>query len=154
MAMRRQVQWNHNNKFFNGLITHGKREGDYFPVANFVLFFLVTLLLEQKSSLILGYFLIKSLDRVEKANLITEAIHEIENTGAHLISISFDGLSTNFSTFNDLGASFTQDDFRPYIIDEHGKRICLVLDPPHMLKLVRNCLGDKGHLSDGNGDDI
>lgn len=153
MAMRRHIQWIHNKKIFSGLITRGKRDKDDHLVANYVLFFLVTSL-ELKHSLILGYFLIKSLSKIEKASLINEAISEINKTGAHLVSIAFDGLMTNLSSFEHLGASFKQDNFKPYFIDEHKKRISLVLDPPHMLKLIRNCLGDKEHIVDSNDRDI
>lgn len=153
MAMRRNIKWIHNRKKFSGLITYGKRDSDNIPVANFVLFLLVTSI-ELRSSLILGYFLIKSLTKIEKANLLSESIHEIEKTGAHLVSIAFDGLVTNFAAFEHLGASFKLEKFEPYIFDEFKKRISLVLDPPHMLKLVRNCLGDKGHIVDGDNRDI
>lgn len=153
MAMRRHVQWRHNNKVFSGMVTYGRREDDDIPVANYALFFLVTSL-AFKFSLTLGYFLIKSLNTVEKASLLTEATCEIQKTGAHLISIAFDGLKTNFSALEHLGASFDQENFKPYIIDEHNNRISLVLDPPHMIKLVRNCLANKGHMVDGNGREI
>lgn len=150
MAMRRH---HHGRKVFSGMITHGKRDSYDVPVANYVLFFLVTSL-EFKCSLILGYFLIKSLNKVEKVSLLSEAMREIDKTGAHLISIAFDGLVTNFSAFEHLGASFKLEHFKPYIINERDKRISLILDPPHMLKLVRNCLADKGPIIDGNNREI
>lgn len=153
MAMRRHIQWIHDTKIFSGMITHGKKDDDEKPVANCVLVFLITSL-EFKCSFLLGYFLIKSLGKIDKASIIKDAIREIDRTGANLITIAFDGLITNFSAFEHLGASFKQETFKPYILDNKNRRISLVLDPPHMLKLVRNCLGDKIHIIDGNDRDI
>lgn len=153
MAMRRHVQWIHGRKFFSGMIAHGKKDDDEIPVANFVPVFLVSSL-ELKCSFILGYFLIKSLSKVDKASIIKDAILEIDRTGANLITIAFDGLITNFSAFEHLGAPFNKEAFMPYILDNNNRRISLVLDPPHMLKLVRNCLHDKIHIIDGNDRDI
>lgn len=154
MAIRKHIQWIHSSKMFSGIVTHSKRIDDDKPIANNAIFFLVTLL-ESKCSLILGYFLIKSLNTVEKTNLISMAISEINNTGSSVINISFDGLSTNFSACELLGASFNIDNLQPYIINpENEKKIGILLDPPHVLKLVRNCLNDKDHLYDGNNDVI
>lgn len=117
-------------------------------------FFLVTIVKTGKS-LILGYFLIKTLDRFEKSQLIQSAINEIKKTGSFLKSIAFDGLKTNFSACEQLGASFKIENFKPFLTDSVTKRrISIVLDPPHMLKLVRNTLADKEHLTDGDNDDI
>lgn len=154
MAIRRHIQWIHNQKRFSGFITYGERDDDEIPVANNAIFFLVTIV-KTGHSLILGYFLIKTLNTSEKAELIKMAINEISETGAILTSIAFDGFKTNFSACQHLGASFDVEKFRPFLIDERtNRRISIVLDPPHMLKLVRNCLAAKGHMTDGEGNDI
>lgn len=115
-------------------------------------FFLVTLT-ETGKSLILGYFFIKTLNTLEKSQLIQNAIDEIKKTCAILTSIAFDGLRTNFSACEHLGASFNSGTFRRFLIDSATKqRISIVLDPPHMLKLIRNCISAKGHLKIYFGD--
>lgn len=112
-------------------------------------------LVETGQSLVLAYFLIKSLNTLEKSQLIQNAIDEINKTGAILTSIVFDGLPTNFSSCQLLGASFHIDNFKPFLVDPNtNRRICIVLDPPHMLKLVRNCLSAKGQLEDGENNAI
>lgn len=117
-------------------------------------FFLVTIV-QTGESIILGYFLIETLNTLEKSQLIQSAIDKINETGAILLSIAFDGLKTNFSACERLGASFNISEFNPFFIDLATKRrIYIVLDPPHMLKLVRNCLSAKGHLKDGDDNDI
>lgn len=154
MAIRRHIQWVHNQKYFSGLFTYGERNDDEVPIANNAIFFLVTLIKTGKS-LILGYFLIKSLNTLEKSKLIQNAIDEVHKTGAILLSIAFDGLNTNFSSCVSMRASFDIGNFKPFLIDSAtNRRISIVLDPPHMLKLVRNCLAAKGRLKDGQNEDI
>lgn len=154
IAIRKHIQYIHTRKCFSGMINYGRRDDDEIPVANYSIFFLINLI-ESGQSLILGYFLIKTLNSIEKSRLIQTAIEKIDTTGACLMSIAFDGLVTNFSTFELLGASFDIQNLQPFIINPtNNQKICIVLDPPHMLKLVRNCLGAKGHLRDGNNNDV
>lgn len=154
VSIRQHVQWIHDEKRFSGFINYAQRKDDDVPVANFAIFFLVTLI-ESAESLIFAYYLIKSLDTDEKSALIKNIIQEINSTGCYLMSIAFDGLATNFSACEKLGASFDMDDFRPFIPNvDDSKRICIVMDPPHCLKLIRNCIAEKENLRDGNGNSI
>lgn len=131
VAIRQHIQWLHSDKMYSGLINYGRREDDEIPVANCAIFFLVTMV-ESGCSLIFGYFLIKSLNTAEKKTLIQKTINEINSTGCYLMSIAFDGLATNFSACESLGASFDLNDFRPFFIDpSNSRRISIVLDPPH-----------------------
>lgn len=154
VAIRRHVQWIHMKKYFSGIVSHARRNDDEKPIANNAIFFLITLV-ETGRSLILGYFLIKSLNADEKTQLLKDAIQKIHITGAHLMSISFDGLSSNLAACEQLGASFDVANLRPFILNtEYKRNIYIVFDPPHMLKLVRNCLHAKRHLKDGNNNEI
>lgn len=136
------------------MVTYGRRHGDEIPVANYAIFFLITII-ESKHSLILGYFLIKSLNTEEKAELLHDTIVEVNKTGACLLSIAFDGLSTNFTTLQSMGASFDINDLKPFILNpETNQKNFVVLDPPHMLKLIRNCLDAKKCLKDAEKNDI
>lgn len=154
ISIRQHIQWVHSEKKYTGLINYAKRNTDEVPVANFAIFFLVTLA-ESGRSLILGYFLIKTLNTVEKAELIKRAIKELNNTGCYLMSISFDGLPTNFSACKMLGASFDTQNFHPFILNpDNSNKICIVLDPPHCIKLIRNCIAAKENLRDDNDNPI
>lgn len=152
IAIRKHIQWVHSQKFFSGLITYGERNDYDIPVANNAIFFLITLV-ESKQSLVLGYFLIKSLDATEKSQLLRMTIEKIHNTGAYLLTIAFDGLPTNFTVCKMLGASFDINNFKPFIII-FGRKIPVVLDPPHTIKLIRNCLEAKTTLIDGDNNEI
>lgn len=154
VSIRKHIQWIHARKQFNGIVTYGRRDKDDFPVANNAIFFLVNLV-ESGESLVIGCFLIKSLDSIEKTKLVRDVIAKVNSTGACLMSISFDGLATNFSTCEALGASFDLQNLQPFISNpEKNSKIAIVLDPPHMLKLIRNCLAAKGQLKDGLGNNI
>lgn len=93
--IRRHIHWNHNQKRYNGLVTYGRRDDDEIPVANNAIFFLINII-QTGQSLILAYFLIKSLDGDEKARLLKDVIAKVNSTGAYLLSMSFDGLGSNF----------------------------------------------------------
>lgn len=154
MSIRRHVQWVHPLKRYSGLVTYGRRDNDEHPVANNAIFFMLNLI-ETGESIILGYFLIKSLCGHKKAKLITDAITKVNSTGAYLVSIAFDGSSSNFSACQILGASFDIENLHPFISNpEDNQEIAIVLDPPHMLKPLRNVLASKGHLKDSNDNDI
>lgn len=140
VGIRKHIQWLHSDKTYIGFVNCDRRENDEIPVANCAIFFLVTMV-ETGQSLILGYFLVNSLNTYEKATLIRNTIHEINSTGCYLMSIAFDGLSTNFSAYESFGASFNIDDFRPFITDPFSsRRICIILNPPHCITLIRNCM--------------
>lgn len=154
VSIRQHIQWIHGEKKFGGFTNYGRRNNNELPVANFGIFFLVTLI-ESAESFIFAYFLVKSLNTVEKSALITNVIEEINITGCYLMSIAFDGLVTNFSACEMLGASFDTEDFRPFIPNPiNSNRICIILDPPHCIKLIRNCLAAKENLRDGNNNPI
>lgn len=57
--------------------------------------------------------------------------------------MTFDGLSANIAMCKQMEANFETDD--AYIADpiDTNRRIYIMLDPAHMLKLTRNCLGTR-----------
>lgn len=59
--------------------------------------------------------------------------------------IAFDGLPANLSMCEALGASFDVTNLKPYI-EIDGERILIILDPLHMIKLLRNMLGKYGQF--------
>ncbi|EZA47390.1 THAP domain-containing protein [Ooceraea biroi] len=95
-----------------------------------------------------GYFLIDSLNGNERASLLEKCFELIYETGIILHSVTFDGVIVNLSMCTALGANFVVgENFKPYIINNMTKEnIFCFFDPCHMLKLVRNTLGDKLEL--------
>lgn len=91
-----------------------------------------------------GYFLIDGLNSVERANLIKECLLTLHESGVKIVSLTFDGTSSNFATVRHLGAETELHNLKPHFphpASDH--KIFLVPDPSHMIKLVRNTLAEK-----------
>ena len=104
----------------------------------------------------IAYFLINKISSEMKSNLILQCTSAIYNTGMKVISVTCDGLSSNISAFKYLGCNFDditslQTSFQHPDIEEI---IVVFLDPCHMLKLIRNVVGDIKIIVDGNGEQI
>ena len=58
----------------------------------------------------------------------------------------FDGLRANISMMEKLGAQFNLDDPKPYFIQSCKKKVYIIPDVPHLIKLARNCLVEYGEI--------
>lgn len=91
-------------------------------------------------------FFIDSLDAAQRAEITKECIIKIEEAGAKVLTLTFDGTTTNFSMANKLGADLANSRDPKHFFtnpgDKTGERnIFVILDPSHMIKLVRNMFG-------------
>ena len=97
-------------------------------------------------------FLTDGLNSKEKANIISECLIKVHETGVQVISLTFDGTAANLSMMKILGADFSDvRNLKPYF--QHpvsAEPVFLILDACHMLKLVRNYFGEKKLLKDSN----
>lgn len=149
MSIRRHVEYVQQERRFSGFIHCGKPSSDgSLPVANQVLVFMFTAL-NFETSIPIAYYAITSLDQYEKRDLIVKMITELHAIGIKLVNITFDGLITNRGACELLGACFDYHNIIPYIIHPvDGSRVYISLDSCHMLKLIRNALGDLGSIND------
>lgn len=94
--------------------------------------------------LAVAYELLDGLETEDRAALTLQVIKRIENVGAKVISLTSDGLAANVTTAEALGAQFSEG--KPYFYSPTypEQKIYIILDPPHMLKLVRK------HFSSGH----
>lgn len=100
-----------------------------------------------------GYFLIHELTAEEKANLLKTCLININETGAIVKTLTFDGVASNISMAKHLGADLTnQISWFPHPSTQ--EEITIFLDPAHMLKLVSNTIGDWGILYDAEDNPI
>ena len=70
-----------------------------------------------------------------------------------VVALTFDGMSANFSTARILGAQVTSANTLSPSFQHPVKGqpdVQIILDACHMLKLIRNCLGDKKILLDAD----
>lgn len=96
-----------------------------------------------------AYELLNGLESNDRAALTLRVIANIEEAGVRIISLTTDALAANITTAEVLGAKFNEG--KPYFISPTypEQKIYFILDPPHMLKLVRKhfCL-DKIYYQD------
>lgn len=145
MSIRRNVQWSETQKKWLGHITYGSidENAEYLPVANNVITFMVNGV-NVKFNLPVAFHFINSLNSGEKSSLILMVLQRITAIGIKIIAITFDGLTCNLSTCALLGADLKLGaNFKPYFINpSNDEKIYIIFDPPHMVKLLRNVIGD------------
>lgn len=158
MAMRRHVQWSDAKKKFLGLITYGDIKNGKVPIASQVLVFMVTAMNYNNNSnfsIPIAYHLIRGLSSIHKATLIREILTVLTEISICVINLTFDGLPNNFKTCELLGASFDLENFHPYILNPcNNRKIFIILDACHMIKLLRNHLATEKKFEDSLGNDI
>lgn len=88
----------------------------------------------------IAYFLISSMNGEERANLVRESLIRLHEVGVRVVSLTCDGPSQNFSMIRELGAKLDIMDMRSYFFHpvDHTQKVHVLLDPCHMLKLLRN----------------
>lgn len=95
------------------------------------------------------------MDGAERVCLLEEILRKVSELNIRVVSVTFDGLSANISMCERMGASFCRDDFRPYFhFPDTSEKTYIILDPSHMLKLVRNTIGKRKTLYDSDGNKI
>ncbi|CAH2101072.1 unnamed protein product [Euphydryas editha] len=151
MAIRQKVEWNGKN--YVGFVNCGDQpETDVLPVAKEVLVFMLTCL-NGSWKLPVGYFLVNRTTAEQKANLLKTCIDLVSECGLVVSSVTFDGCPANFSMAKLLGCQVDGDIINPVFLN-NNRKIVIFPDPCHMLKLVRNTLGDKLFLTNSEGDTI
>lgn len=96
-----------------------------------------------------SYFLIHGLTAEEKANVLKTILSNIYDTGAIVKTLTFDGAASNISMAKYLGADLYKSlPWFPHPVTQ--EEICIFLDPAHMVKFIRNTLGDYGVLYDAD----
>lgn len=83
----------------------------------------------------------------ERSNLLRNCLQLLNDTGAKVHSLTFDGAYSNSTMCKNLGASFnimSNDDENHFCIQNPftNDPIYIFYDACHMLKLIRNTLGD------------
>lgn len=103
------------------------------------------------------YHFIDSLNATEKKQLTTEVIEKITPCGIEIANLTFDGHKSNLAMCRGLQANLDTDseDFKPYFNNPvNGKKIHLIFDACHMIKLLRNTLASKQTIFDEHDNEI
>lgn len=84
--------------------------------------------------------------------LVKEIILAITACDVRVMNMTFDGLGSNVTMCNSFGANFKKNDFRPYFtLPNDERKIHIIFDPSHMVKLARNCIANNKFLIELNG---
>lgn len=156
MSIRRHVQWLNYKKLFSGFINFGTTdfENDPLPVATNALVVMLNGI-NVKVTLPIAYYFINSLIAEEKAIMIASILKTLTDIGIRVVNITADGLITNLAAFEILGADLHSENLVNYFINpSDGNKVYIYLDAPHMIKLVRSCLGDKKTMTNRNNQAI
>lgn len=156
MSIRENVRY--KNGRHNGFVDLNtdiiEEENDNLPLAKCVWVFL-TVFITSGWKIPIVYFLINSLTANERANLLLLALELLHESQAEVTSITFDGMISNVSMCKILGANFNLgSNFAPFFLHLIKKKIFVIWDPCHILKLIRNTLAETGDFVDSNGQEV
>lgn len=151
MSIRRRVEW--DGQKFRGYVDMGTEiEGDHLAEAKEALVFLVTAI-NNNFKVPVGYFLVDGVTGQQRADLVQLCLKLIHSTGVRIVALTFDGCAANISMAKHLGCSFEQQNvnFEHPVTKEF---IVAILDPCHMIKLIRNTFEMHKTLVDKDGNKI
>lgn len=155
MAINPMLTWSESQKKFIGFINYGKYDSDKrLPLASQAIVFMVNGI-NASFNLPVAHYFINALDTTEKMFLLLAVMKALTDAGVSIAMITYDGLATNITTMESLGASFDLENMQPYInnpVDD--SKIFIMMDPPHMMKLMRNYIGSTKQMFDSRGRSI
>ncbi|KYN12118.1 THAP domain-containing protein 9, partial [Trachymyrmex cornetzi] len=163
IAIRKHVRW--NGKKFTGFVTYNKsnmknvktnRQRSKLSNRAVEAMVIMVVCLNENWKIPVAYHFINGLNGEDRANIILECLEKLHPTGINVISLTFDGGTSNIKMAESLGAKFCYTtNFDLSIRHPVTKEpIFLIFDACHAIKLVRNTFGDKKELIDGDGNMI
>lgn len=104
----------------------------------------------------MGYFLIAGISAEIKSNLIITCLQKCHDAGVSVVSIRFDGCPANLSAAEIVGCKLSDpNDFVTHFPHPSTqKKVCIFLDPCHVIKLIRNSFEKKRVFFDKDGKKI
>ncbi|CAB3222380.1 unnamed protein product [Arctia plantaginis] len=156
MAIRKQQLFNKKRKL--GMVNFGVSplEGeDEDTIATQALVFMLVAL-NENWKLPVGYFLISGITAQTKANLIKICLEKCHEVGVTVANLTFDGCAANFKAAEILGCQLSDvNNLKTYFLHPStSEKICIFIDPCHVIKLIRNSFERKRLLFDGNDQKI
>ena len=142
MAIKKQLQWEKKSSTFVGHTDYGSIKGEEpDTIASNALVLMVSGL-KKPWYVPLAYFLTDKLNSDILHQLIIESIKMLCEVGAEVHAIVFDGAPKNITVADKLGCNIKRLDGSFPNPCQPGKKIYVILDICHMLKLARNAFGD------------
>lgn len=152
IAIRQHVEW--DGKRYFGHVNFGLILNDDSNEVAKETFCLMLVCINGRWKIPLGYFLTNSLNGQQKSVIIKQAMHLIKDCGVKLVSITFDGAPSNITMAKSLGCNFDINNLITEFLRSDVDVTEVFLDPCHAVKLIRNALGEKKIIIDGEGNEI
>lgn len=157
IAIQRNMLWSRSQNKFIGLIDRGTpKVKEEFDLATNVIVFMVCGV-NAKFEQPVAYYFIQTLNANERAELVLEMLTEISKLGIKVKNITFDGYSSNISMCKLLGANVKDKDgeYVTHFENPFDKsRVYIIIDPSHVIKLIRNLFGGRLVLWNKSGKKI
>ncbi|XP_046401743.1 uncharacterized protein LOC124167740 [Ischnura elegans] len=149
MAIRKHVEW--DGFKYHGYVNFGTEfSDDDIPVAKEATVFMIVGV-NANWKIPVAFFLSDGISGEQRANLMLQVLHQVHDTGAIVTAVTFDGAASNLAMARTLGCQFAPPDYATYFAHPVTKNpIYVFLDPSHMIKLIRNTLGEKKTLVHGS----
>lgn len=140
MHIREQILWSMNQLRFDGFANYGEDPETGEKIAKEAIVFLLKGI-EANFEFPIAYYFVNSLTKYDRRDLIENVIATVTRCGVKITNLTFDGLSANTGMCELLGAQLSvyKKKFQFFIHNPvNQERIYIILDPCHMLKLIRN----------------
>lgn len=153
MSIRKQLVWNSSKKVYSGYVDLGSIVNiDAEELATEALVFQIVSYTE-KFKCPIAYFLVNKLSSDIMTEIVRVCILKLFAVGVVVRSVTCDGAAVNIQTLKNLGCSLNPTNFAPYFKHPaNDSNVHAILDPCHMLKLVRNTLAEKKIINCEAGD--
>lgn len=151
MSIREKIEYVGNRYY--GYVDFGAESDKNDQIANKVLVFMIVAI-NQSWKIPVGYFLINNLNSSQKSQLVLQCLTCLAQCGIYICNLTFDGCSSNMNMTKTLGCNIDN----IFHLNTHFPSDCgeinIIPDPSHMIKLIRNLLGDRKTIIDGDGNYI
>lgn len=152
MAIRKSIEWDGNKCV--GYVDLGPYEFEENQEAREVIVFMVVCI-NKNWRVPIGYFFINGLGGEQRCSLVNQCLYLLHQNGIIITSLTCDAAASNLSMFTYLGCNLNSECLKTsFSHPVTNNNIYIFLDPCHMIKLVRNALGDKKTFYDGEGNKI
>ena len=138
----------------NYLVITGEAEESLVKAHKALVFLLVSL--NGRFKVPIAYFMVNAINGQARANLLKICFHLAQQYSIDIYSLTYDGEPSNTTTVKslgirlDFGSAYTPPKLH-FSNPATNEPVWIIPDPCHMLKNIRNCLGDYGTLVDGEG---
>ena len=148
MSIKKHQQWVPSEQKVVGVVDLGGGIDDADSIANEALV-LMAVGIRKRWKAPVSFHFTKGLTSETQKTLILDAIEQLYHVGLNVRVIICDGCATNLATLNQLGCSIPERVM--FTHPQTQQEIFVMLDPVHMIKVLRTCFGDNKTLDTPDG---